>query len=984
MRQISWLGMLIASAGALIAVMLALDLAHAQGNWDERRLRQLAGQSETSADQVRDLLARGASPDVPDSTGRTALHAAAAIGAVDTLRILLDGGGNPHARDRDGNTPLHIAADASSPELAVGKSIGSIRLLLGAGADADSAGRGEQTPLHLAAGSHDLPGGIAALLRAGANPDRKDGAGNSPLHVALGPDLGWPGAIRILLDGGADPALANGAGLTALQLFVRAGPDRGRTATLLIDAGADPDRKYPNGDAPLHAAIQSGGSRGKVAVAEALLAGGADPCIRNADGHAPYQIATAGGPVHRALAGTGGHDLACGSDREPDGPSVAEEERVMRVSRRSNIRSGPGTAYGKVGLLEVGDLVRVTGESGEWLRIELPGGETAFVYGPLLEELEAGVPTNPIGLDWSIAENQPCQVWNYGYRSLEPFTWSGACVHGKASGEGRLTINDGRTVYEGAVLGGKIHGYGTAVYASGDRHTGEFRDGQPNGYGTRVMANGDRYEGEFRGGNRHGRGTYILAGGGAEICEWRDGERVQGSCAPVVPGGRADAPGRAEQPVRDPTLPGEATRQRVADWIDRCNDLWERELVSRTSVRSYDLMDEQEAGAYLAALNEYGGPVDAAREYIEICVSVSRAMRDSGRDLTCDGLGREIHWRIGERSYVLREADSLLGRYGLEDGDRRQTLEDYLRICVPAIVAAMEGRWMEPLRIRDRARTGPVNRSRSPEWLFPGTVASGEARNGIIAALGHDLVAGEGREDSQISVQAIGMDDRGRLGQVRLPPYEYSNEAYAPVASLWGYWRPSTLTRSIPKYQYSTYQEPKANRRDGWIAIQHVIGLLQNGEFGITRTTGESRRTASSRDAGFGHHYRPGYDPFSGRAGGFNFLHFLTFRKGAVWQGDALGFKLDGDSSTPVHGTARLVVTKMNPPLPAVRLDLEILWSNGDRMEVECSTLGGNPFTSDESIPGRVVSGEFLGLGGEEAIGTFKMSGYVGSFGLRR
>ena len=120
--------------------------------------------------------------------------------------------------------------------------------------------------------------------------------------------------------------------------------------------------------------------------------------------------------------------------------------------------------------------------------------------------------------------------------------------------------------------------------------------------------NGDRYEGEFRGGHRHGGGTYILAGGGAEICEWRDGERVHGSCAPVVPGGREDAPGRAEQPVRDPALPGEATRRRVADWIDRCNDLWERELVPRTSVRSYDLMDDQEARAYLATLYEYGGP----------------------------------------------------------------------------------------------------------------------------------------------------------------------------------------------------------------------------------------------------------------------------------------------------------------------------------------------------------------------------------------
>ena len=95
MRTVSWTMIVLAPAGALIVAMLALDLAHAQGTGDERRLRQLAGQSEAYADEVRDLLAGGASPDVPDSIGRTALHAAAAIGAVDTLRILLDGGGIP-------------------------------------------------------------------------------------------------------------------------------------------------------------------------------------------------------------------------------------------------------------------------------------------------------------------------------------------------------------------------------------------------------------------------------------------------------------------------------------------------------------------------------------------------------------------------------------------------------------------------------------------------------------------------------------------------------------------------------------------------------------------------------------------------------------------------------------------------------------------------------------------------------------------------
>ena len=63
---------------------------------------------------------------------------------------------------------------------------------------------------------------------------------------------------------------------------------------------------------------------------------------------------------------------------------VARADRVMQAAKRSNLRSGPGIGHDKVGLLEVGDEVRVTGEVGDWLRIEAPGGGAAFIYGPLL------------------------------------------------------------------------------------------------------------------------------------------------------------------------------------------------------------------------------------------------------------------------------------------------------------------------------------------------------------------------------------------------------------------------------------------------------------------------------------------------------------------------------------------------------------------------------------------------------------------------
>ena len=77
-----------------------------------------------------------------------------------------------------------------------------------------------------------------------------------------------------------------------------------------------------------------------------------------------------------------------GSSRKAgDRWQVTPVDRVMQAVKRSNLRSGPGTTYGKVGLLDIGDEVRVTGVVGDWLRIAAPDGGEAFIYGPLLAEV---------------------------------------------------------------------------------------------------------------------------------------------------------------------------------------------------------------------------------------------------------------------------------------------------------------------------------------------------------------------------------------------------------------------------------------------------------------------------------------------------------------------------------------------------------------------------------------------------------------------
>ena len=82
------------------------------------------------------------------------------------------------------------------------------------------------------------------------------------------------------------------------------------------------------------------------------------------------------------------------------------------------------------------------------------GGEE-FIYAPLPRGSEVAV-LEPFGSNWSSMENQPCQVWNQGNRDCEPFTWSGGCVDGKASGEGQMTYRGGAGDYQGGMRAGKM------------------------------------------------------------------------------------------------------------------------------------------------------------------------------------------------------------------------------------------------------------------------------------------------------------------------------------------------------------------------------------------------------------------------------------------------------------------------------------------------------------------------------------------------
>ena len=221
---------------------------------------------------------------------------------------------------------------------------------------------------------------------------------------------------------------------------------------------------------------------------------------------------------------------------------VKPVDRLMSAREAANIRTGPSPDYDIVGTVMAGDELHVTGEvrGRDWLRVAYPrSGDESYIYGPLLRlvaERPRSTPTTPStpapdtpaspqpsGPSWSIAENQPCEVWNYGNRDYEPLTWSGACMNGKAAGSGRLVFRGGEGVYDGAMRNGKMHGRGVLDWANGFRYEGELRDGKQHGHGTLTQANGARYVGGWREGRPHGQGTYTQADGTIFEGAWRDG-----------------------------------------------------------------------------------------------------------------------------------------------------------------------------------------------------------------------------------------------------------------------------------------------------------------------------------------------------------------------------------------------------------------------------------------------------------------------------
>jgi ankyrin repeat protein len=127
--------------------------------------------------RVRDLLAKGASPDARDADGRPPLVSAILGNSVALMGLLLEARADVNAADPHGWTPLHFAAEEVLPQFA--------SLLIAKGANVDLKDDEGNTPLHRAVFSARGRGEVVALLRkAGAKDDAKNKGGETPKSLA--------------------------------------------------------------------------------------------------------------------------------------------------------------------------------------------------------------------------------------------------------------------------------------------------------------------------------------------------------------------------------------------------------------------------------------------------------------------------------------------------------------------------------------------------------------------------------------------------------------------------------------------------------------------------------------------------------------------------------------------------------------------------------------------------------------------------------
>ncbi|TSL34538.1 Ankyrin-2 [Bagarius yarrelli] len=240
--------------------------------------------------KVMELLVKyGASIQAITESGLTPIHVAAFMGHLSIVLLLLQNGASPDVSNIRGETALHMAARAGQEDqtpLHIASRLGKteiVQLLLQHMAHPDASTTNGYTPLHISAREGQLDV-ASVLLEAGASHSLPTKKGFTPLHVAS--KYGSLDVAKLLLQRRAPPDASGKNGLTPLH--VAAHYDNQKVALLLLDKGASPHATAKNGYTPLHIAAK----KNQMEIARTLLQYGADTNILTKQGVMPLHLAS--------------------------------------------------------------------------------------------------------------------------------------------------------------------------------------------------------------------------------------------------------------------------------------------------------------------------------------------------------------------------------------------------------------------------------------------------------------------------------------------------------------------------------------------------------------------------------------------------------------------------------------------------------------------------------------------------------------------
>ncbi|XP_017695385.1 PREDICTED: protein phosphatase 1 regulatory subunit 16A, partial [Lepidothrix coronata] len=200
-------------------------------------VRLLEAAARHDAEEVRQFLESGISPDLCNEDGLTALHQCCIDDSVPVVSVLLDAGADVNSRDTELWTPLHAAATCGHLRL--------VQLLIQRGADLLAVNSDGNMPYDLCEDEATLDFLEGAMAERGITQERIEEARAATERSMIR-------EIRELARAGADLDAPRGHGATLLH--VAAANGYLEAAELLLEHRAGTHCRDEDGWQPLHAA----------------------------------------------------------------------------------------------------------------------------------------------------------------------------------------------------------------------------------------------------------------------------------------------------------------------------------------------------------------------------------------------------------------------------------------------------------------------------------------------------------------------------------------------------------------------------------------------------------------------------------------------------------------------------------------------------------------------------------------------------------